>query len=764
VAASPWLPPAAALIVTVAVLTHYGVSALDLVAFAAYVALGVTMPGALWYRAATRHRRTLAEDLALGTVLGYGVEVLVYLAVRALGAPLLVLAWPVLTYGIFALVPALRRHWLAADRREHAPLWWSWALAAAVAVLVVYSGLTFFAMSGLGEPTFAYTDADMPFHLALVGELKHHVPPVVPYTGEPLYYHWFYYADLAATSWSTGIEPLVLLRRLSLLPVIAATVVLFAVAGRRITGKWLTGVLAVGITYFVLAPNPYGWRYPSFLTDFGFGVVDDASMLRLNLWQSPTQTFGTALFAGLLVVLLDVIKERPRWPQWLLLLVLSVAVMGGKATYLPIILAGVVGVVLVELILRRRLHRAALAAAGILLACFAFSQVVLFGGTSGGMSYSPWSSLTIFGIGPATGLLDYATSPAPSIELGAIFILCWVLIWCGIVGLVRDRPVLRPEVVLLLGGGLSGLVVTNLFFQQGLSEVFFFQSSRPFLSLAAATGLTMLLAKAPRTWRTGLLLTGSAAAGVIAVWVLRALGPAAAPSRVAYADRLMLMAAVVWPYAVLLAVVAIAAVALWYARRRVALLRGLSLAMVLALIMGFGLQSAVQDRLVSAVQGPPTRGWVTDPGPVVTPGGLEAARWLRDHSGEDDLVATNGHCAPIAAGGPCLNLHFWVSALSERRVLIEGWGFTARANADALRLNTNNALVPFSDPQLLAENDAAFTHPSAQTISHLRDAYGVRWLFVDRSDPFTPPSPDITKYATLRYVSGPCEVYEVPPR
>jgi hypothetical protein len=283
------------------------------------------------------------------------------------------------------------------------------------------------------------------------------------------------------------------------------------------------------------------------------------------------------------------------------------------------------------------------------------------------------------------------------------------------------------------------------------------------LSLAAAVGLTVLLTKAPQTRRTVLLLVGSAGFGIAAVWVLRQFGPATTPVLNDYGPRRDLLLAILSPYAVLVGGIALVAVGLWFGRRRLTSLRGVSLAMVLAMIMGFGLQSAIADRLVPAVRNPASRGWVTDPGPVATPGALAAARWLRDHSSPDDLVATNGHCAPLG-GGTCENLHFWVSALTERRVLIEGWGFTARANEDSLRLNMSNALVPFSDPALLAENDAAFTHPSEQTIGHLRDAYGVRWLFVDRTDTYTPPSADIGTYATLRFVSGPCEVYEVPPR
>jgi hypothetical protein len=47
-------------------------------------------------------------------------------------------------------------------------------------------------------------------------EAKHHPPLVTPWLStEPVYYHWPVYADMAVTSGITGIEPLLLLLRLS---------------------------------------------------------------------------------------------------------------------------------------------------------------------------------------------------------------------------------------------------------------------------------------------------------------------------------------------------------------------------------------------------------------------------------------------------------------------------------------------------------------------------------------------------------------------
>jgi len=144
---------------------------------------------------------------------------------------------------------------------------------------------------------------------------------------------------------------------------------------------------------------------------------------------------------------------------------------------------------------------------------------------------------------------------------------------------------------------------------------------------------------------------------------------------------------------------------------------------------------------------------------LTVPGdGIDVARWLRDHSDPDDLVATNVHytcypghytcdprhytCYP-RLDNACDTRSYWVSAYSERRILVEGWGTSG---------------TPFWDPSLLAANDMAFTDPSAAAVAKLRDAYGVHWLFADLT---SADSDSIGRYADLRYREGDFAVYEL---
>jgi hypothetical protein len=213
------------------------------------------------------------------------------------------------------------------------------------------------------------------------------------------------------------------------------------------------------------------------------------------------------------------------------------------------------------------------------------------------------------------------------------------------------------------------------------------------------------------------------------------------------------------PYLGLAAVFAVVTAVLVILRKRVPALRGITAALIVAMLLGVGL-----TRLVPYVRDPikrisadgGVRYRIGHPGPPIAPGGIAAAHWLRDHSNADDRVATNVHCRDEAAG-KCDNRHFWIAAYTERRVLVEGWGYTPSANAHPTVGTVY--YTPFWDPEILADNDRAFAAPTAENVQLLRDRYGVRWLFVDER--FNRPAAGLDEVARLRYRSGDSAVYEI---
>ncbi|MDP9866844.1 MULTISPECIES: hypothetical protein [Streptosporangium] len=725
----------------VAVLGFYGVSPVDMALFGVYVAAGLAFPGVLLVRVLYRRRRTLVEELALGLALGYALEVLTYIAARAVGLPLLVLVWPVVTYAVFAAVPRLRGYWRGGVRPS-TPRWWSWSLALIIGYLIAWSAVNFFRKNLLTWPALGTSYVDMPFHLALIGELKHHMPPTVPMVaGEPLLYHWFVYAHLAAASWVTGVEPLVLLFRLGVLPMLAALAVILAMIARRVTGSWAVALLALLGTVFIAAPNLY--------QGINVGIFTWRAAIS---WLSPTQTFGTLLFAPVILLLVDLLERRRSSAGcWLLLGIFLVAVTGAKATYLPLLIAGLGTVAAVELVRRRRPSWPTLAALGLTAACFVFAQTVLFRQANLGMVINDLSLFRKIW-GGLTGLGERAEPSLVSVlGIALLYVLSWAIEWCGIIGLLsRPRLLMRPPVVLMLGMGTVGVGAVLFLGHPHMGQIYFFDASYPYLVIVAAYGLSVAVRRARLSPRA---LAYAGAAGVAAACLIRELCGVEVPLGAGQSDAVLYR-----PYLVLAVTALLAAGVLAVVHRRRVVVGALTITMIAAV----GFPAAWCTRVLSAAfhtpAGDSTGVESAVAAPVVSDGALAAGRWLRAHSGTDDVVATNARCLG-GPGDPCDSRRFWAAALTERRVLVEGWAYTA-TNMSRWHPGERAETLPFWDEERIRANDEIFDAPSAASVRRLRLGYGVRWLFVDER--YGSSSPRIGDFANLRFRSGGYAVYELP--
>ncbi|MCW2504052.1 MAG: hypothetical protein JWO79_2336, partial [Actinomycetia bacterium] len=241
-------------------------------------------------------------------------------------------------------------------------------------------------------------------------------------------------------------------------------------------------------------------------------------------------------------------------------------------------------------------------------------------------------------------------------------------------------------------------------------------------------------------------------------WIVAHSGPVSPPRGPAR----VVLAALAEPFLVIGGVLAVAAIALVVARTRVSWLRGITAALVLAAITGTGLAPSA-DRLANTVQAL-DRAWravvTLRPGERDIPsGGIAAARWLRGHSRPDQVVATNTHCRRVFRD-TCDNRHFWIAGFTERRVLVESWGYTRPIYDEAWSGRGPFFRLPYWDQRRLAENDGIFRSPSRSAADLLRRRYGVRWLLVDRR--YDRPSPKLGEVAALRYSNGDAAVYELP--
>lgn len=748
---STWLPATVVVACVGVALGFYGVSAADLAAFSLYISLGVALPGLLWVRALYRGTPTLTEGLALGVTLGYALEVLTYIPARALGVPLLVMAWPISTYVLFLAVPRLRRHWKGAPGAERTPLRWSWCTALIMIYLIVWSAVNVFRTQALTWPAIGTSFIDMPFHLALAGELKNHMPPMVPtVVGEPLVYHWFVYAHVAAASWVTGVEPLVLLFRLAILPMLAALIVVLGMIGRRITHSNAGALAGLASTVLITAPSLYLGEATGVFT-----------WKTVQSWSSPTQTFGALFFAPIVLLLIDLLGRKPQpRGRWVLLGIMLVAVMGAKATYLPLLMAGLVAVVLVEAVRWFALPRRPLAALGLTAACLLFAQCVLFGGARQGILIDPLSIMRLT-LRSMTGL-DVGAEFSPAVTIGAalLCVLCGVITWCGILGLVgRPHLLVRPVVVLVLSMSAAGLAAALVLGHPHQSQGYFLQASYPYLAMVAVYGLMLIVRKA--RVRFGALVC-AAGVGVVAVYAIRTLCGVRIPLDPGQDDIILFL-----PYLALLGVVLLAVVVLRAARQS-----GLrTCALVICMVTAAGTPAAWFARVmpgtfrspVAAVQNANVvaaghNSNATAPPEAIPEGAFTAGRWLRAHSAVDDLIATNVHCR-MGYENPCDSRAFWATALSERRALVEGWAYTV-TNMDSWRPGEVVETRPFWDRDRLQANDAVFLAPSAQAVRRLRDDYGVRWLFVDERR--MSPGANLGPFADLQLRAGDYAVYRLP--
>lgn len=712
---SGWLPAALSLAVTAALLVGTGVTWVQCLVFAAYLVLGLVLPGVLLLRLVRpRAERLWLEDVVLGTVLGYAVEIATYLPARAAGAPLLVLAWPLGVYAVATLTRRGRATWRSAQT-SRTPLSWAWTLSGLVTYLVLFVARANWVETGLSAQQLRVIGPDASFQLALTGELRHHVPSTFPWVdAEPLVYHWFLYVHTAASSWLTALEPVLLLRRLAPLPMMVLVVVATALIGARLAGRLSVGPWAAGLLVLVASPAFFAPGTDHFQRE---------EFTSAALYGSPTMTFGLVFLCGVLLVLPEILDGPPTASSWALLALFTAAASGAKATIAPMLVAGAVAVVAVGLLTRtlRRRHTTLLA---LVLTSWLLFQLVFYGGQGNGVRLTAGGTLEV--MADAIG----ARTPTPVSLAGVLFAVVVVVLWsvhlAGMAGLLVRGGWRSPSTVFWVGFVLSGLGAGLLFAIPEFSQQWFVCSTQVAAAAGAAAGFARLVPAAHRRELSTLAATAVllVTIGLAAAW---SWGPASLPATGPPLERL-------WDYAggfvVVLLVLGLVAggVALLHTRAPTAT--------AVAVFVCAGLTGLGAFRTVQVLGGLAQAPWPDPVAPApadtaVGESGVEAARWLRAHSGTDDVLAVNAH---TWTPGSTLLVSSWLSGYAERRVLVEGWGYTRRHSTIEVRDGLAFDDVPYWDQAQLRANDAAFTAPSPSALRAV-GAYGVDWLVLDRRFP-----------------------------
>lgn len=720
------------------VLLAAGTAAVDFARYAGYVLLALILPGTLVYRALRRRPHTLVEDVAMGGAVGLALEVPAWALFASLDLGGWLWTWPAAIVAVFLTVPGLRRHWLVRGYRR-TPVGWSWSVAGAVAFFTTYLSATFLERNPIlptSDDTRQYLD--LAYQLSLAGEAKHQFPMHLPQVaGEPLDYHWFGYAHMAATSLIGRIDLPVVALRLTIPALCAAAIVLTAVLGWRVSGRPYVGAVAA-VLFFVVGETNF--------TDpvtMPFGT--QASFV---IWHGMSMIYSWVLLIALIAVLADVVDRRPDRPVGpigrgavVLVPLLMLASSGAKASSLPVVGLALAFTAVILLVSTRRIPWLVVGAGLTALAAQLFATAVLYRFKAYGIEVDPLAS----------SLEPYWTPPpgdwAGPLAVTAVVVAFLVNMQLRVVGvgplLWLRRGRLEPVQWFLLGGTLAGPALFLLLRQPGGANQYFTRAGFTFGVVLSAWGYLLVAERARLTRRAGAVLGLFALALAVALVAAQFRYAEPAPGGVPFDSLRPLL----W-WSASLAVLALLAVAVWLpAGEGVAALRGRGAIALLTAVLVVGAPGLVMDMRKSE-RSPNGGAYANVPLPKFR---VDAARWTREHSAPRDVVATNAHCLAVVNGW-CDSRSFWLSAYAERRVLVEGWGFAPRVAA-------SGSYTPFWDQDLLRRNDSAFTGPTETGLRELRDRDAVRWLVVDRS--VGPESPELVRLARLRFDNGRMAVYQL---
>lgn len=697
-----------------------GVRVGEAVAFGAVLLGCFTMPGAwLWRRVWSREDCAGDSWMAVavfGTVLGMLVQLPVYLMGVVLGFPRL----PVVSAAAIAL-------WWIHERRakrgnvrlsrygprpHNAVLSWTVGLSLAYSMVWISRIGWVWWPYPVSDP--AMPNGDEPYQVALISELRHHVPPTIPtVAGEPLEYHWFVNAHLASVTWITGASPVVTLDRLWLPCTMVLLFALVALVARNVTSSNLVGALSVAILAFV------GDWSPFLGVENGISAFDEDF---LSLWEPLSPSLGFGLIVMLLAI--EIVRRLAdssagsRAPWWLFGFT-AIALGGSKATALPMLVCGgiLAGILSPRASAERRVF--VQVTCGCVVGLI-FSHVVLFRGASQGMWIEPLhiSQYVVTKFGLESGVT------ATAIATG-VLVCSWAAAWAGVVGLARVPACRRPVAIFLFGTALSGVCATLILGHPHYSEDYFVRFAAPLFAILSAWGLALFFSKQ----------SGQQAGVRCALAVGVGLSGALLVQRVVAEDRPVYGVKGRWtleeiaPPTVALGTLVVLFVVV--ARFRVGTTAAVG--MGLAAIVSAGL---CRVPAVAVAAAKPLHAPVVSPQrAALGPGALATADWLREHTSPDDLFATNGHTRTPTDPD---NRHAWIAGYAERRVLVEGWAYTPEVFARAAEQKIPSHKIGFWDPELLHSNDAAFKDGSGVAARRLHDERGVDYLVADLRYPHSP--------------------------
>jgi hypothetical protein len=749
-----WAPGATTVLVAFLVLLDNDVAVGELLRYAAYWLGCVLVPGMLVYRALVGRRPFLGEDLAFGAVTGVALEILAWLVLDGLGLFSLVRWWWVLPYGLFLGVPKLRRHWSRGFERA-TPGGWAWAMAGLTIVVLVTLAVGGF-RSNVIAPTAGPVYVDQWYHLSIVQELMRSGPHELPQVaGVPLRYHLFSHAHMANAANVSGVMPDLVLMRLWPVPIIAVTLVLVGGLARQVAGRVWTAPVAAWLAAAGLAGR-YLW------VDRGVGSASPF------VYLSPSQLLANPVLVAASTAFVALGRGRRSWGLLAWFSVLVVAGVGAKPTVLPVLGVGAALAIAARWIIDRRFPR---------MPALALGTVVVVQGAwlttappkSGGVTIlGTLSSISVYRdlvSGGEQGLravseglvLDSLTGSRAWAAAGVALLWLTATQAVRLVGLagLGQRAMRRDPAAWFLGGGVvAGYGAFLVFDHPSFSQAYFVTTVIPLGAVLGTWLLATLLEPAERSVRRRAVGLGIAT-GVAISLVIRGFvsGRSSSPVYGAVESALtpIVLVGAAWLIGRLV----------WWRNAERWGVSGLGAAVVVTALFSMTIPAAASalTRQIGTftIANPAANAPAGSP---ATEDELAAMLWLRENTGEHDLVATNVHCRePDSRDEFCDARSFLVSGVGGRRVLLEGWAYTGEALAlhgfegRAFRRQES----PWPERSRLSRE--VFSDPDASAIEELRREYGVQWLVAVRRA--GEESDDLRDLATLVYENADVGVYRI---
>ncbi|UIJ36377.1 hypothetical protein [Allobranchiibius sp. GilTou73] len=738
-ASARWLPAAVCLVASYAAAhTHVplGQSAIYLVA----TVWSVVVPGVLVLRLCRGQADSLLAELSVGFVVGIMVQLVAWAAFVSLGVGGWLALYPLPLVAAAALIPPWRARLRTAPYARREPWWAAWSLAASYVVAVGLLATRTFAANPL-PPSRVRWYPDLYWHVAVAASARTSVPPAVPQvSGQTLKYHWFSHAHMAADSLVSHVDVLLVASRLWYLPVYAAILVLTYLLATRLARTPKAGVLALVLLVVNAGIDPLRWA-----NAFGSDAL---------IPLSPSEILGLPVLLVTTWWVIDIVRgARPTRAGWVLFGLMLLTCAGSKSSNLPVLVCGLLLVVAGQLIRRRRrtrgpsrsgaadgpvAMRATLIALAMAVVVIGLTAPFLAGGSN-------VSTLKTFALSRnrAAALFGSDSHPGGPLLYGLLIVFS-VLTLLQFAALLMAVPLRAdPAVVLLAGMLIGGFSATQLVFHPSDSEVYFLRGVVPLSEVLIAWGVAVAVHRIrPPLWVLGV----SALAGGAVLSVVRRFSGTRAPGP---HSALVTVAVSVGVCVLLL----IAGVLAW--RRCGPPVRGV----LIGLLVG----AVVIPAAVPIAQTGLSRPTVDEPSNLLTSGDIAGTTWLRTHTPDTTLIATNVHCRAGMTHHICDARALWVTGLGLRRAYVESWGYTDQAYATAKHPHPGEKGVfywsaSFYDQPRLRLNDAAFNAPTAYDLRYLYD-HGVRYLF--GSTRASAVSPELANLAQQVFHQGDVTIFRL---